>query len=73
MNMSFEEKLFQSNVASIVVGVIVASVVGGIGVVVITNTLAAAGVTGGLWSIIYLLIPTMVIMAIVGAFALLTR
>lgn len=69
--MEFELK--QGSVAQIVVGVIVASVVGGIGVVVITNTLAAAGVTGGLWSIIYLLIPAMVIMAIVGAFLYLTR
>jgi hypothetical protein len=69
--MEFELK--QGSVAQVVVGVIVASVVGGIGVVVITNTLAAAGVTGGLWSIIYLLIPAMVIMAIVGAFLYLTR
>jgi len=62
-----------SFVAQVIVGVIVAAVAGGIGVLVITNTLAAAGIVGGLWPIIYLLIPALVIMAIIGAFTAVTR
>jgi hypothetical protein len=69
--MEFELK--QGSVAQIIVGVIVAAVVGGIGIVVITNTLLAVGITGGLWYIIYILIPAIVIIAIVMAFMYLTK
>jgi hypothetical protein len=69
--MEFELK--QGSVAQIIVGVIVAAVVGGIGIVVITNTLLAVGITGGLWDIIYILIPAIVIIAIVMAFMYLTK
>lgn len=71
MTMEFELK--QGSAAQVIVGVIVASVVAGIGVVVITNTLLGVGITGGLWTIIYLLIPAMVILAGVIAFTYLTK
>jgi hypothetical protein len=66
-------KAEQNAIAAVIVGVIVAAVAGAVGVLVITNTVSAAGITGGLWPIIYLLIPALVIMALVGAFIYVTR
>jgi hypothetical protein len=66
-------KLEQNAVAAVIVGAVIASVVAALGVVIITNTLLGVGVTGGLWPIIYLLLPALVIMSLVGAFLYVTR
>jgi high-affinity nickel permease len=58
-----------AGLSAIVIGVVIASVVGGIGVYVLDNILDAVNITGGLWDVIDILIPALVIMAIVGAFA----
>jgi hypothetical protein len=62
-----------NSIVSMVTGVIAAGITGAIAVVVITNVLLAAGLSAstGLWPIIILLIPVMIIMAIVGGLAFL--